>query len=321
MAVVRAIQCDGGGRGGGSVIEVSHLSKSYEITVAVDDVSFSVTEGEIFGILGPNGAGKTTTVECISGLRVPDWGTIRILGLDPQADRAELHTMVGVQLQSSALPGRLRVREILDLYQSFYRDPEDIDELLDSVGLAEKRADYYKSLSGGQRQRLSFALALVGKPRIALLDEMTTGLDPQARHRAWDRIADARDRGVTIVLVTHYMDEAERLCDRVALIDRGRAIAIDSPAGLARQAGGGTRLRFVPSAAFDDGLLTALAEVSGVERQDRHVVVSGSGDVVNAVVLTLASARVAATDLQIQPATLEDAFLSLTGRSLHEGEP
>jgi ABC-2 type transport system ATP-binding protein len=318
MAGLSAQAADRGDHG--PVIEVSHLSKTYGTTVAVDDVSFSVTEGEIFGILGPNGAGKTTTVECVAGLRVPDWGTVRVMGCDPQVDRRKLHAMVGVQLQASALPSRLKVREILDLYQSFYRNPENIDRLIESVGLAEKQTDYYKSLSGGQKQRLSFALALVGRPKIAVLDEMTTGLDPQARHMAWDRIESARDRGVTVVLVTHYMDEAERLCDRVALIDRGRVVAIDGPSSLARQAGGGTRMRFVPSGPLDDHLLTALSEVSSVERQDRHVVVTGSEDVVNAVILTLAAARLAAKDLQIEPATLEDAFLSLTGRPLYAEE-
>jgi ABC-2 type transport system ATP-binding protein len=305
----------------GPVIEVSHLCKTYGATVAVDDVSFSVAEGEIFGILGRNGAGKTTTVECVAGLRVPDWGTVRVLGFDPQADRSKLHSMVGVQIQASVLPDRLKVGEILDLYRSFYHDPEDIDELMDSVGLTEKRTDFYKSLSGGQKQRLSFALALIGKPKIAMLDEMTTGLDPQARHSAWDRIESVRNRGATVVLVTQYMDEAERLCDRVALLDRGRIVAMDSPSRLAEQAGGGTRMRFIPSGPFDDRLLTALSGVRSVERQDQHIVVTGPRDLVNVVILTLAAAGVTAKDLQIESATLEDAFLKLTGHPLRGGEP
>ena len=211
-------------------VEIAHLRKTYGALVAVEDVSFAVAEGEIFGILGPNGAGKTTTVECAIGLRSPDSGTIRLLGLDPHTDAAKIHEIVGVQLQASALPPKLRVGEILDMYRSFYREPADVSELIEVLGLAGKRHDYYRSLSGGQRQRLSVALALIGRPKIAVLDEMTTGLDPQARRDAWELIEGVRDRGVTIVLVTHFMEEAERLCDRVALIDNGRVAALDTPA-------------------------------------------------------------------------------------------
>lgn len=207
---------------GKPAIEVWHLRKTYGQTVAVDDLSLSVTAGEIFGILGPNGAGKTTTVECMIGLRTPDSGSVQVTGLDPVRDREEVRLVAGVQLQASVLQARLRVGEILDLYRSFYSKPADVEELVAALGLAEKRKDYYKSLSGGQKQRLSIALALIGRPKIAVLDEMTTGLDPQARRDTWELIEGVRDRGVTIVLVTHYMDEAERLCDRVALIDRGQ---------------------------------------------------------------------------------------------------
>src|SRR5271165_4703343 len=227
----------------GAAIEVSHLRKTYGATVAVDDVSFSVAEGEIFGILGPNGAGKTTTVECAVGLRQPDAGSVRLLGLDPQADRDRVREVVGVQLQASAMPDRLRVGEILQMYRSFYRDPADVGELVEALGLAGKRDAYYKSLSGGQRQRLSVALALIGRPKIAVLDEMTTGLDPQARRDTWDLIERVRARGVTLLLVTHFMEEAERLCDRVALIDRGKIVAIGSPSELAAEAGGGKHVR------------------------------------------------------------------------------
>jgi ABC-2 type transport system ATP-binding protein len=242
-------------------VEVLHLCKSYGETVAADDVSFSVAEGEIFGILGPNGAGKTTTIECALGLRRPDSGSVRVMGFDPGVDREELHLIVGAQLQASALPGLLKVGEILGLYRSFYRQPADVAELVRVLGLAGKLKNYYMSLSGGQKQRLSVALALIGRPKIAMLDEMTTGLDPQARRDTWDLIEGVRDRGATIVLVTHYMEEAERLCDRVALIDQGRVVAIDSPAGLAQRAGGGQRVRFVPSGPFGDRLLTGLPEV------------------------------------------------------------
>ena len=301
-----------------AAVEIAHLRKAYGDVVAVDDVSFSVAEGEIFGILGPNGAGKTTTVECVLGLRSPDAGSIRVMGLDRAKTGRICIVIVGAQLQESALPGKLRVGEILDLYRSFYCDPADVGELIDALGLAGKRKDYYRSLSGGQRQRLSIALALIGRPKIAVLDEMTTGLDPQARRDTWDLIEGVRNRGVTILLVTHFMEEAERLCDRVALIDAGRVVALDSPAGLAARASGGTSVRFVPSAPFDDRLLSELPEVRTVTRSGSHVVVTGTGELVNVVILTLATAGVTARDVQLDSSTLEDAFVKLTGRHLHE---
>ena len=303
--------------GGRPAVEDAHLRKAYGTLVAVDDVSFTVTEGEIFGILGPNGAGKTTAVECAIGLRRPDAGTIRLLGLDPHADREKIREIVGVQLQSGALPAKLRVGEILEEYRSFYRDPADVGELLDVLGLAAKRGDYYRSLSGGQRQRLSVALALIGQPRIAVLDEMTTGLDPQARRDTWELIEQIRGRGVTIVLVTHFMEEAERLCDRVALIDRGRVVALDTPAHLAAQARGGTSVRFLPSGPFGDQLLTGLPEVRRVDHDGQHVVVTGTGELVNAVILALHAAWVTARDVQLDSSNLEDAFVKLTGKNLH----
>src|ERR1700683_974687 len=244
-----------------AVIEVEQLHKKYRDTVAVEDVSFTVEPGEIFGILGPNGAGKTTTVECVEGLRTADRGEIRVLGLDPRRDRAELTQQLGVQLQDSQLPDRLQVAEALDLYSSFYRRPADWRELMEVLGLADKATTSFKKLSGGQKQRLSIALALVGNPRVAVLDELTTGLDPQARRDTWELIEGVGDRGVTIVLVTHFMEEAERLCDRVALIDGGRIVALDTPAGLAARARGGKTVRFVSSGPFDEGLLTRLGEV------------------------------------------------------------
>ena len=305
---------------GRPALEVLHLRKCYGATVAVDDVSFSVAEGEIFGLLGPNGAGKTTTIECAIGLRSPDSGSVRVMGLDPGEDSEQLHLIVGVQLQASALPPLLKVDEILGLYRSFYRQPADVAELVGVLGLAGKLKSYYMSLSGGQKQRLSIALALIGRPKIAVLDEMTTGLDPHARRDIWDLIESVRGRGATIVLVTHYMEEAERLCDRVALIDRGRVVAIDSPAGLAQRAGGGQRLRFVPSGPFPDRLLTQLPEVTALERHGRHVVVTGAQDLVNAVVLALAGVGITAEDVEVESATLEDAFVRLTGRRHRHGD-
>jgi ABC-2 type transport system ATP-binding protein len=300
----------------GSAVQITHLRKTYGSLVAVDDVSFAVGEGEIFGILGPNGAGKTTTVECAVGLRQPDAGTIRLLGLDPRTDRDQIREIVGVQLQASAMPAKLRVGEILEMYRSFYRDPADVGDLIEALGLAGKRGAYYKSLSGGQRQRLSVALALIGRPKIAVLDEMTTGLDPAARRDAWDLIAGIRADGVTVLLVTHFMEEAERLCDRVALIDGGRVVALDTPVGLAARARGGKTVRFLPSAAFDDRLLSELPEVTRVEREGRHVVVTGTGELVNVVILTLAAAGVPARDVQLDSSNLEDAFVRLTGKHL-----
>jgi ABC-2 type transport system ATP-binding protein len=298
-------------------VEITRLRKTYGTLVAVDDVSLSVAEGEIFGILGPNGAGKTTTVECAIGLRNADSGTVRLLGLDPRTDRDEIREIVGVQLQTGALPGKLRVGEILEEYQSFYREPADVGELVEVLGLGPKRGDYYKSLSGGQRQRLSVALALIGRPKVAVLDEMTTGLDPQARRGTWELIEGIRDRGVTIVLVTHFMEEAERLCDRVALIDDGRVVALDTPAALAERARGGKTVRFLPSAPFDERLLTGLPEVTGLEHTGQHVVVTGTGELVNAVILALHAAGVTARDIQLDSSNLEDAFVKLTGSHLH----
>jgi ABC-2 type transport system ATP-binding protein len=296
-----------------AVIEVENVHKEYGGTVAVDDVSFSVEEAEIFGILGPNGAGKTTTVECVEGLRAPDRGRIRVLGLDPRTDGAELHQRVGVQLQESELPERLQVGEALELYSSFYRTPADWVELMRTLGLESKRHTQYRKLSGGQKQRLSVALALVGQPRIAILDELTTGLDPQARREVWALIEDIRDRGVTIVLVTHFMEEAERLCDRVAVLDSGRVVAIDTPSALAAAVGAEQRIRFRPSVPLDDQLLTSLPEVTGVTHRGGVVLVTGTGEVVNAVTSVLARHGIVAGQLRVEQANLEDAFVALTG--------
>ncbi|MGH3123869.1 MAG: ABC transporter ATP-binding protein [Streptosporangiaceae bacterium] len=296
-----------------TVIEVQHLHKSYGETVAVDDVSFTVQEGEIFGILGPNGAGKTTTVECVEGLRAADRGEISVLGLDPRRDRAELTQRLGVQLQDSQLPDRLRVAEGLALYSSFYRAPADWRALMEALGLAGKSTTRFGKLSGGQKQRLSIALALVGNPRIAVLDELTTGLDPQARRDTWSLIEDVRARGVTIVLVTHFMEEAERLCDRVALIDAGRVVAADTPAGLTGRVEAGQRIQFRPSVPFDDGLLTGQPDVTSVIHRGDVVVVTGNDNALNVVTSVLGRHQIVARQLRVEQASLEDAFVALTG--------
>jgi ABC-2 type transport system ATP-binding protein len=298
------------------VIEVRQLHKRYGDTVAVDDISFDVRQGEIFGILGPNGAGKTTTVECVEGLRSPDAGQVTVLGLNPQNHRAELTQRLGVQLQDSQLPDKLRVDEALDLYSSFYRHPAGWKELLDLLGLASKTKTRFGKLSGGQKQRLSIALALVGSPQVAILDELTTGLDPAARRDTWELIENVRDRGVTIVL-----EEAERLCDRVALIDSGRVVAIDTPANLAEGVETGQRIQFRPSVPLPDQLLESLPDVTDVIHRGDVVVVTGNSNALNAVTSALARNQILARQLRVDQANLEDAFLALTGRPAHETQP
>ena len=298
-----------------NVIEVSNLVKRYGDHTAVDGVSFSVEEGEIFAILGPNGAGKTTTVESISGLRRPDSGTISVLGLDPRQDRDELRRVVGVQLQESELPDEIRVWEAMDLYASFY--PTHATGTAGRGPRARRQAQHaFGKLSGGQKQRLSVALALIGNPKIAILDELTTGLDPQARRDTWQLIEDVRAGGVTVVLVTHFMEEAERLADRIALIDEGRVVALDTPAGIVSRVDTEQRLRFRPSAPVDDGLLSGLPGVRAVTRDGSTIVVAGTGNLVQAVMTALARQQIVANDLRIDQADLDDAFVALTGRKL-----
>ncbi|MDG5809311.1 ABC transporter ATP-binding protein [Streptomyces ossamyceticus] len=295
-------------------IVVSNLRMQYGQKVVLDDISFEVQKGEIFGILGPNGAGKTTTVECIAGLRKPSGGGISVLGLDPQHDAVKLRHILGMQLQKSEMPEKLRVAEAMELYASFYDDHADWRELLAELGLTDKADSPFGSLSGGQKQRLSIALALVGNPKVAVLDELTTGLDPAARRDTWDLIEQVRDRGITVVLVTHFMEEAERLCDRLALIDGGRIVALDSPAGLVAGVASEQKVRFRPTSRLDDALLTSLPEVVSVERHGSQVVVTGTGNLVHAVTSVLARNQIVAADLRAELASLEDAFLALTGR-------
>ncbi len=300
-----------------TVIEVEHLYKSYGASVAVQDVSFSVLAGEIFGILGRNGAGKTTTVECITGLRTPDRGTISVLGLDPRRHGRELHQRVGVQLQHSALPERITVGEAVELYASFYQRPADGRELLHTLGLDAVRDRYFKRLSGGQRQRLSIVLALIGQPEIAVLDELTTGLDPEGRRDTWRLIEQIRDRGVTIVLVTHLIDEAERLCDRVAVIDQGELVALNRPAALAAAAAASKRLRLKVAEPFSTELLEALPEVTAVQRHGEELVVTGTGDLRTTVIIALHEAGLRAEDIRLETTSLEDAMRALTDNTPH----
>ena len=295
-----------------SIIEVQKLRKTYGTTIAVDDISFEVKEGEIYGLLGPNGAGKTTTVECLQSLRHPDSGTIRVLGLDPRTQAQELRRRIGSQLQESALPDRIRVWEALDLFASVTPNALDWHVLLEQWGLAEKRKASFSSLSGGQRQRLFIALALVNNPRVVFLDEMTTGLDPAARHIAWDLIRSVRDRGTTVVLVTHFMDEAEKLCDRVAIVDRGKIAAIDTPQGLINEYASEVRVVFTTEQS-DLSWLNEIPEVHAVIKTGPRVEVEGSGPVLALVAAALVQHGIIPADLRVEQPSLEDVFLKLTG--------
>ena len=300
------------------VVRVSGLRKTYGDKVAVADVSFEVRPGEILGILGQNGAGKTTTVEAVAGLRTADAGTVSVLGIDPQHDPAPVREVLGVQLQESRLPGKLRVAEALRLYASFYADPREPEDLITLLGLQEKRDTAYDDLSGGQKQRLSIALALVGNPQIAILDELTTGLDPQARRETWDLIEAVRDSGVTILLVTHFMDEAERLCDRVIVIDDGRVLAQGTPAELARAGRHGVTFRMQLPQPLDAALLADLPSVTSMREIGRDLEVSGGPTVLPDVIIALHSRGIVPDEVQTISPSLEDAFVALVGHPSEE---
>ena len=299
-----------------AVIEVTGLTKRYGGRAVVDGISFHVEAGEIFGILGPNGAGKTTAVECLEGLRRRDDGDVRILGLDPRPDGRRLHQRIGVQLQETQLPEKLKVGEALELYASFYPDPADWRELLERWGLAGKADTRFGKLSGGQKQRLFIAMALMGNPEVVFLDELTAGLDPGARRVTWDLISQVRAQGVTVVLVSHFMDEVEELCDRVAILERGRIAALDTPAGLVDRAGGEYRVRFRPTVPVDEEPLAALPGVTAVSRRGARVTVTGTGDFASAVTAELARRQVVAADLRIEGRSLDSAYVTLTGRTM-----
>jgi ABC-2 type transport system ATP-binding protein len=300
-----------------TVISVECLRKAYGSLVAVDEVGFEVNGGEIFGLLGPNGAGKTTTVECIQGLRHPTSGSIHILGLDPITRRREVRRRIGSQLQESALPERLKVWEALDLFASASGRGGDWRCLMNQWGLSEHARKSFGSLSGGQQQRLFVALALVNDPEIVFLDEVTTGLDPQARRTAWDLIEEIRDRGVTVVLVTHFMEEAERLCDRIAIVDRGRIVATGSPSQLVDNLDRAVTVLFTADGP-DFGFLEDLPEVSRVQRSGERVTVEGHGAVLAHVAAALVARDIAPPDLRVERATLEDVFLEITGHAMRE---
>ncbi|MDP7338011.1 MAG: ABC transporter ATP-binding protein [Vicinamibacterales bacterium] len=301
------------------VVRVSGIRKTYGATVAVDDVSFEVQPGEIFGLIGPNGAGKTTTMECVEGLRQPDRGRIEVFGLEPTRDAAALQTRIGVQLQEAQLQKRVKVWEAVDLWASLYPTTVNGDRLLDQLGLTEKRDAWFMTLSGGQKQRLFIALALINDPELVFLDELTTGLDPQARRTIWDLVRDIRERGKTVFLTTHLMEEAERLCDRVAIIEHGHIIDHDTPAELiARHCPERT---VVVATAHDDAAahFQALPSVDTVTDEDTRLSVHGRGDeLVTEVIHCLSEHRMHVTEFRTEQPTLEDVFLKLTGHSIRD---
>jgi ABC-2 type transport system ATP-binding protein len=306
----------------GAIVQVEGLRKTYGDTVAVEEVSFEVQAGEIFGMVGPNGAGKTTTIECLEGLRRPDSGKVRILGMDPQSQGQVLRERTGMQLQQSNLPDRMKVWEALDLYAAFYPRAADWKTLLDQLGLEEKRNAYFSKLSGGQKQRLFIALALLPDPQLVFLDELTTGLDPQARHSIWDLVQDVRSRGKTVLLTTHFMEEAEKLCDRLAIIDHGKIVALDSPAALIRQLGAEERVVFSVEGSLPAGFEETLPGGTRLEVEGKRVSIQGKDGrqipLVSEVVGLLGSRGIQFNNLHTEQPDLEDVFLSLTGREMRE---
>ena len=301
-----------------SVITVDGLRKTYGQRVAVSDVSFEVRRREIFGILGSNGAGKTTVVEILQGLRDRTAGQVAVLGLDPAKDKNTLRRGIGSQLQSSALPDRLRVGEAVRLFAHARQIPVDVDATIETWSLERLRDRAFGSLSGGEQQRLFVALALLGDPELVLLDELTTGLDPSARHATWDLIRQVRDRGTTVLLVTHFMDEAEMLCDRVAIMDRGQVVACDTPRALTARRGGPVTITFSVSNGYrPDGLL-AVPGVESASRSADRVTVTGQGPAAVGVAAALASNGIAPDDYRTHYPSLEDVFLTMTGHHLSE---
>jgi ABC-2 type transport system ATP-binding protein len=285
--------------------------------VAVDDVSFDVQPGEIFGLIGPNGAGKTTTMECIEGLRAPDRGVISVLGLDPARDAYALQERIGVQLQEAQLQKRIKVREAVGLWASLYRNAVDGDRLIEQLGLSDKRNAWFMTLSGGQKQRLFIALALINDPQLVFLDELTTGLDPQARRAIWDLVRGIRQRGKTVFLTTHLMEEAERLCDRVAIIDHGRIIDIGSPEALVRRHCPDRTVIVATDDAAASERFRAIPQVESVSGEGVQYTIRGQGhDLVTQVIHCLAEHRMRVIDFRTEFPTLEDVFLKLTGHAI-----
>src|SRR5271156_2682788 len=303
-----------------AVIQVSGMRKTYGRTVAVDEVSFEVNDGEIFGLIGPNGAGKTTTMESIEGLRKPDRGAISVLGLDPFRDVYKLQERIGVQLQQAQLQKRIKVWEAVDLWASLYQKKAiDGERLLEQLGLTDKRNAWFMNLSGGQKQRLFIALALINDPEVVFLDELTTGLDPQARRAIWDLVRGIRERGKTVFLTTHLMEEAERLCDRVAIIERGRIIDIDTPERLVSRHCPERSVVLVTDDANAEARFRTIPRVESVSCKDSRYTIRGQGeDLVTEVIHCLSENRIRVTDFRTIVPNLEDVFLKLTGHSIRD---
>lgn len=301
-----------------TVITVQNLHKRYGDHIAVEDISFEVKRGEIFGIIGPNGAGKTTTVESIIGLRQPDSGRIQLLGRDPQANSQAISQRIGIQLQQANIPDRMKVWEALDTFASFYEHTIPWEPLLEQWGLTEKRDTYFDKLSGGQKQRLFIALALLNDPEIVFLDELTTGLDPQARRATWKLVEAIRDQGKTVVLVTHFMDEAQVLCDRMAIIDHGRVVALDTPQALIDSISNETRVIFAVPQTFDHTSLHQVEGVTSVARENGHIITHGRGPLLVNVILALHQHGITPTDIRTEQPDLEDVFIALTGHNIRE---
>jgi ABC-2 type transport system ATP-binding protein len=303
------------------VIRVSGIRKTYGRTVAVDEVSFEVNEGEIFGLIGPNGAGKTTTMECVEGVRKPDRGNILVLGLDPFRDVYKLQERIGVQLQQAQLQKRIKVWEAVDLWASLYKKKAvDAERLLEQLGLADKRDAWFMNLSGGQKQRLFIALALINDPEVVFLDELTTGLDPQARRAIWELVRQIRERGKTVFLTTHLMEEAEKLCDRVAIIEHGKIIDVDTPERLVKKHCPERTVVLITEDANAEKRFRAIPGVESVTAgAESRFTISGRGDdLVSAVITCLSENRIRVTDFRTILPSLEDVFLKLTGHSIRE---
>lgn len=304
-----------------AIVQIKNLYKSYGKIKAVDDISFNVFKGEIFGLVGPNGAGKTTTIECIEGLRKPSSGSIDVLGFNPTKDGRNLRKYIGIQLQQSELPERLKVWEALELFNSFYHKTIKWPSLLDDLGLKEKQKSYFDKLSGGQKQRLFIALALINDPDFLFLDELTTGLDPQARRNTWKLIENIRKKGKTIFLTTHYMEEAERLCNRVAIMNHGKIIALDTPENLIRDIDVEQRLIFNLVQDFDINLIKQLSTITNAEQKANKIVVYGKDQsMVSDVINLLVKNNIRFLNLKTEQATLEDVFLTLTGSEMEKEE-
>lgn len=300
-----------------NVVSCAAVSRNFGSFTALEDVSFEVREGEVFGVVGPNGAGKTTLLNCMEGLDRPSSGRVEVLGFDPVRDRHSLAQQIGVQLQSAALPPRLTVQDALELYSAFYERPRPWRELLTDLGIKDKANARVDRLSGGERQRVFVALALINRPRLAFLDELTTALDPQSRRNMWDTVEHVRDGGATVVLTTHYMEEAERLCDRVAIIDHGRLIALDTVTSLIQQHAGDTTAKLIlsasPSAEFD---LNGVPGVTSARTEGRELTIRGAADGLQGVLAALAAHRITVTSMSTTTPGLEDVFLALTGRTI-----